>query len=144
MYQFQNYKYLSEVLFVAAHYQWFWTLIDNNCNTNELSQTLCNRCDDYSVTACYADETTCDASGGTDGPTCPYTICRQQILNYLSNNLLLFTVKWTTSGQLNTCAISYSSGCPKHSQTFDQPNLNIDLEHCEAMPFQNVHVMYRS
>jgi hypothetical protein len=100
---------------IAAHYQWFWNFIDGHCDISKISQQLCSRCDDYTITACYADETTCDASGGISGPTCPYIICRYELISYLRDTLptiaygiLGFTIFIVIMIILNCCLVCYT------------------------------------
>lgn len=72
-------------------FAWFWSWINSNCPQDYISQLWCERCDDYSVTLCYADEKTCLAPGDNGVSACPYEICRVGVVSYFVNNLKPFS-----------------------------------------------------
>lgn len=63
-------------------YAWFWSWIDDNCPTTRISTELCDRCNEYTLTACYADQSTCNADSTGFSDACPYKICREGFLTY--------------------------------------------------------------
>lgn len=71
----------------STAYQWFWDIVNQNCPPNYLSQVLCQKCADYSITGCFADELICNDSGGMFGEACPYSLCRAGIINFFLKHL---------------------------------------------------------
>lgn len=67
----------------AALYSFFWSWVDDFC-PSDMSQQLCEGCEEYSITLCPADEHTCFSTSDGDGAACPYTLCRADILRYFS------------------------------------------------------------
>jgi len=68
-------------------YNWFWNFVNKRCskfNTN-MSQLSCQRCEDYSVTSCAADEKACyEGNSALQDIACPYQACRSGVLEYIS------------------------------------------------------------
>lgn len=56
-----------------------------------MGSTFCEKCYDYEVTMCVIDETSCkDSSNPYSIVSCPYELCREPILQYLTNYLGYF------------------------------------------------------
>lgn len=66
----------------TVKYEWFWSFINTRCAAldENMSQVTCQRCDDYSVTVCTADNKSC--YDGRD-EACPYQACRAGILQFI-------------------------------------------------------------
>ena len=73
-----------------ARYAFFWPWINSYCEA-AINQATCQKCADYSPVSCVADSDVCSTSGdGNTNPTnvaCPYTYCRQSVLNFLVGNI---------------------------------------------------------
>eukprot|EP01038_Epipyxis_sp_PR26KG_P007481 gene7481-10195_t len=84
--KFNNFFFGATSSCKATLYFWFWSWVNRHCPST-LSQTNCQGCFSYSVTSCEADLQTCFSLSGGDGFACPYTICRQGLLDYLIGRL---------------------------------------------------------
>ena len=87
---------------LAAKYEWFWGFINKRCTPHDanMSQLNCQRCDDWSVTACVADARQCYTDGlhypNAEGvevlnSACPYIACRQGVLSFILDNFPPFS-----------------------------------------------------
>lgn len=99
----------------TLRYAWFWSFINKRCtkyNAN-MSQLLCQRCDDYSVTMCDADVYTCYNSEMTSAYNfaCPYNACREGVLEFVIDRMspfayfTIFMVVFQILLIFSTCAL---------------------------------------
>ena len=63
-----------------AKYSWFWVWVNANC-VDTMNEATCERCDDFSLTNCQADEVACYSNVYSD--TCAYDLCREGVLSYI-------------------------------------------------------------
>ncbi len=67
-------------------YQWFWNFVNKRCAQFDpnMAQLTCQRCGDYSVTACTADAKACySPTSGYAATACPYAACRAGVLQFI-------------------------------------------------------------
>ena len=78
----------------SLRYAWFWSFINKRCTkfNSNMSQLLCQRCDDYSVTMCDPDVDLCYNSELTSAYNfaCPYNACREGVLEFVIDRLSPF------------------------------------------------------
>lgn len=67
-----------------SHDLWFWKLVNSHC-PNKIDQLACQKCYEYSITTCFADEQQCD-SGGLSSTACAYTACRYEVLEFIQDD----------------------------------------------------------
>lgn len=74
-----------------VQYQVLWYWVNANCPVG-ISQAACQGCSEYSITMCQADADTClsyqPPSGNDIASTCPYSICRMNIVQYIHDNVI--------------------------------------------------------
>ena len=99
----------------TLRYAWFWAFINKRCskyNAN-MTQLLCMRCDDASVTMCDADVYTCYNSEMTSANNyaCPYNACREGVLEFVIDRMspfayfTIFMVVFQIALIFSTCAL---------------------------------------
>ena len=96
----------------SVAYQWFWSFVDKRCtkfNAN-MSQSTCQRCEDYSVTVCAADPKMCYvASYNLQAQACPYQACRMGVLEFVTDKFAPFS--YFVIGMVTFQFLLISSNC---------------------------------
>eukprot|EP01041_Mallomonas_annulata_P012024 gene12024-25192_t len=88
-----------------AKYNWFWLWINSNCVEN-MGETLCQKCDIFSITNCQADELACYEN--KYGDTCAYDLCRIGILKPVTYLTYVFAAFLSTLMFFSCILICYS------------------------------------
>ena len=64
----------------SIRFSFLWKIISNRCDTELVSASLCARCNDNSIVACFANKDECELGNKN---ACFYDICRRGILEFL-------------------------------------------------------------
>eukprot|EP01039_Chlorochromonas_danica_P004507 gene4507-4943_t len=73
-------------------YSWFWSWVDGHCPSS-ITSSMCQGCHSYSLTFCQADADLCfDTSSMENNSYCPYTLCREDILHYIRQKIIPFSI----------------------------------------------------
>lgn len=99
----------------SLRYAWFWAFVNKRCTkyNSNMSQLLCQRCDDVSVTMCDPDPALCYNSDLTSAYNfaCPYNACREGVLEFVIDRLspfayfTIFLVVFQVLLIASTCAL---------------------------------------